>query len=245
MKQIFAYESVEDHNRYEEITKQLMNSLTSYEKLLMEKFSLNEKPKGIVWTTKELATTVFSNVPIPAFTNRDLIYISPDLKEWKELFINQLAGRNLPHISEYYQSINFKEILTILGHELTHHIDLFVDDFDDDRDEAIWFEEGMCEFLPRKFMLSDEEFDKITNIEQQLVETFKNQYGNHSLEEFGAMSYEGSLTSIMYDYWRSFLAVKKLVEEAGGNVLKVFERYHEWHQSGRGVTLTEFFNIDL
>jgi len=46
------------------------------------------------------------------------------------------------------------------------------------------------------------------------VEMFKEDYGEHSLDEFGSHSYQGSLTSIMFDYWRSYLSVKYLIPRA-------------------------------
>lgn len=100
-----------------------------------------------------------------------------------------------------------------MGHELTHHLDLFPDEFDEERTDSIWFEEGMCEYLPRKYILSEAEMKEFTHIETELVQRFQDKYGENTLDDFGQGSYAGSLTSIMYDYWRSFLAVKYIVEE--------------------------------
>lgn len=220
-----------------------MEQLRPYQSKLEAEFLLNELPKGIVWTTSELATTTFSQIPIPAFTNRDLIYITPDLEEWKCLFLEQLEDQYLPDIRHYYETISDKHVLAILAHELTHHIDLFPDEFDDEQHDSIWFEEGMCEYLPRKYLFTDEEFNQIVNVERKLVEVFENRYGGHSLDDFGAKSYEGSLTSIMYDYWRSFLTVKQLVDQYNGDVRAVFDQYNKWHQTGREMPLTEYFSM--
>lgn len=210
-----------------------------------KKYALKDLPKGIIWTSEELATKVFSNVPIPAFTNKDFIYISPDLTSWRKLFISQLEGRNYPKVKKFYENISENHIFTILGHELTHHSDLFVDEFDDERDGSIWFEEGMCEYLPRKIILDDEEFNEISKVELEMIEIFKDKYGNHSLDEFGKASYQGSLTSIMFDYWRSFLAVKYLVEVyANNDVKKVFDEYQKWDKGGRKLPLTKYFKLD-
>ena len=98
----------------------------------------------------------------------------------------------------------------------------------------------MCEYLPRKILLSEVEFNEITKVESELVEVFKEKYGKHSLDEFGKSSYQGSLTSIMFDYWRSFLAVKYLVEVCANNdVNLVFDKYHKWDKEGRKLPLTE------
>lgn len=43
---------------------------------------------------------------------------------------------------------------------------------------------------------------------------------HHSLEDFGSDSYEESLSSIMFDYWRSYLAVKHIVEVHANNDVK-------------------------
>lgn len=218
--------------------------LNEYQLILEKHFELKDKPKGIVWTSEELATNVFSDVPIPAFTNKDIIYFSPDLSNWKNLFIKQLEGKEQPEIKSFYENMSEKQLFTIVGHELTHHSDLFVDEFDDDREDGIWFEEGMCDYISRKYILNQEEFNNITNIELQLVALFKDKYGNHSLDEFGSASYEGSLTSIMFDYWRSFLAIKYLVEEKANNDIKlIFNEYHNWHNEGRKKSLIEHFEI--
>lgn len=229
----------------EPIIGRLSKKLAQYQHILEEKYALSTTPKGIVWTTEELATTVLSTVPIPAYTNKDVIYISPDLQAWRSLFIKQLEGRNLPDILNFYEKFSENGLLTILAHELTHHSDLFIDDFDDTREDSIWFEEGMCDYLARKTLLTEKEFDEISSVEAQLVEIFYDKYGNRSLDEFGSESYQGSLTSIMYDYWRSFLTVKFLVEvRANEDVATVFKQYHQWHNEGRSVPLTQYFGLD-
>lgn len=226
MKQIFAIESSTQLKNLQQTGNHLFNQLQTYQKLLEQDYSLTEPPRGVVWTTEELATTIFSDVPIPAYTNRDLIYMSPEKEKWTSIFLNQLEDRNLPEIRRYYETYTDLQMLEVLAHELTHHIDLFPDDFEDDNWESdIWFEEGMCFYLPRKLLLSEEEFHAITDVEETLEKEFRSTYGNHPLSEFGSESYSGNLTSIMYDYWRSYLAVKQLVDEADGDVFGVFERY--------------------
>lgn len=244
MKHIYAFEKKEDYEKYQSIIERFRKRLIEFQQVLEKDYALRDLPKGIVWTSVELATTTFSDVPIPAFTNRDLIYISPDLSSWRELFISQLEGRSNTKIEDFYENLSEDHIFTIVGHELMHHSDLFLDDFDEEREDGIWFEEGMCEYLPRKFLLDEEEFTSISNVEEELVDMFKAKYGDHSLEAFGSASYQGSLTSIMFDYWRSFLAIKYLVEEKANHDMKqVFRDYHRWHEEGRKVTLLEHFGI--
>lgn len=77
-----------------------------------------------------------------------------------------------------------------------------------------------------------------------MVETFQDKYGKHSLDDFGSASYQGSLTSIMFDYWRSFLTVRHLVEEkANHNIKQVFNDYHHWHNEGRKQPLMDYFDV--
>lgn len=243
MKQIFAFETQEEYENCQEMIERFNKKLKRYQAELEENYELKDLPKAIIWTSEELATTVFSNIAIPAFTNKDIIYISPELLKWRELFLRQLEEKRDRKIEKFYENMSENHLLTIVGHELTHHIDLFVDDFDDERRDSIWFEEGMCDYLSRKFILSDKEFNEITNIELELVAMFQEEYGNLSLDKFGTSSYEGSLTSIMFDYWRSFLAVKHLVEErANDDITLVFRAYHKWHNEGRVKPLMEYFD---
>lgn len=247
MKHIYAFENKKDFDEFQDIIERFSQKLLKYQHELVQNYDLKDLPKAIVWTSEELATNTFSQIAIPAYTRKDIIYISPDLTSWRKLLISQLEGQgsNYPHIKEFYENMSENHLFTIVGHELTHHLDLFIDEFDDEREDSIWFEEGMCEYLPRKILLNEGEFNEITKVESELIEIFKNQYGNHSLDEFGKSSYQGGLTSIMFDYWRSFLAVKYLVEEvANNNVKMVFDEYHKWDKEGRKVPLTHYFKLD-
>ncbi|MEI5906888.1 hypothetical protein WAK64_07425 [Bacillus spongiae] len=245
MKNIFAFEQKEDFERFQGIVERLSDKLTAYEKILRENYDLCDLPKAIVWTTNEIATSVFSNVPIPAYTNKDIIYLSPELSVWRNIFLEQLEGHELPHIIEYYESFSEDQLLCILAHELTHHSDLFLDEFEEEREDSIWFEEGMCDYLSRKLVLDDKEFKKITSVEEELLELFKEKYGQHSLDKFGSASYQGTMTSIMVNYWRSFSAITFLVEKRYDNDIKaVFDEYHKWNKEGRKVPLTTFFDLE-
>ncbi|GGF22443.1 hypothetical protein GCM10010954_21560 [Halobacillus andaensis] len=245
MKHFYAFESKTEYEQHEAVIEHFKDQLTDYQKYLEQNFALNDLPKAFVWTSKEAATSIFSDLPIPAFTNKDTIYLTPDLSAWKKLFLDQLEDKRNASIEEYYHNLPLNQLLTIAGHELTHHIDLFVDEFEDEREDSIWFEEGMCDYLARKYILSDSEFQEIVEVESQLVEMFKDKYGDHLLDAFGHASYQGSLTGIMFDYWRSFLAVKNLVEgRFEHDVHQLFKEYHKWHREGRKVPLTRFFNMD-
>lgn len=244
MKHIYAFEKKEEYEKYQEIIHRFNIKLDDYQKILENEYALRDLPKGILWTNEELATTIFSDLPIPAYTNKNLIYMSPDVVTWRNILIKQLDGKELPDVQRFYENYSENQVFIILAHELTHHSDLFLDEFEDEREDSIWFEEGMCFYLPRKILLSEKEFNEITMIEMKLVDTFKYKYGKHSLDDFGSNSYQGSLSSIMFDYWRSYLAVKYLVEVHANNDVKLaFEEYHNWVKEGRKVPLTYYFGI--
>ena len=244
MKHIYAFETKEEYAKYEGLIHRFQNKLKDYQQMLEENYDLTDLPKGVVWTTEELATEVFSSLPIPAFTNEDLIYMCPDITVWRNLLKYQLDDKELPSLHKFYESFSEDHLMVILAHELTHHLDLFMDEFDEERMDSIWFEEGMCFYLPRKILLKEKDFQEITEVETALVEAFQDQYGSHSLDDFGRDAYQGSLSSIMFDYWRSYLAVKYLVEvRANHEVKKVFDEYHQWDREGRKVSLTNYFQV--
>ena len=251
IKQIFAFESIADYENYACEIKSLTSKLELYKERLINDFQLKVLPKTIVWTSSENATTVFSRVPVPAYTNRETIFMSPSVKEWKDFYLSQLEGEELEHhdviayIKQYFQSITIDHVFCILAHELTHHIDLFPDEFEDERNNSIWFEEGMCEYLSQKMTLTEEQFNELGKINHLMIELFKPKYGDFPLDAFGSGSYhETSLASIMLNYWRSAAAIRFLVEDChGGDVMKVFRLYHDWHEKGRQKPLAEFFNV--
>lgn len=246
IKQVFAFESTKETEKYKVITDNLLIKIENYIEILEQEYKLIDFPKAIVWTTSELATTVFSNVPIPAYTNDRFICITPDINTWKKIFGD--INKDIPNkdITDYYQNISTNFLLAMLGHEFTHHLDLFLDDFEDDRYSGIWFEEGMCDYLSRKYLLSNEDFERISQIEWEYIMHYKDIFKPSSIEEFGAESYSNSMEKIMYDYHRSFHTVKKLVEEVGkGDPKKIFELYHIWDSEGRKTSLSDYFNIDI
>lgn len=72
---------------------------------------------------------------------------------------------------------------------------------------------------------------------------FKERHGNHSLENFGLSTYEGDYASIFFEYWRSFLAIKKIAEDYNGDIQAVFRSYRKWNEINNGQTLTEWFGV--
>ncbi|MER2120503.1 MAG: hypothetical protein ABS935_09565 [Solibacillus sp.] len=252
MKQIYAFESIQDYEIYKDEIHVLNKKLTAYKELLINQFELKEVPKSIVWTSSKIATTVFSQVPVPAYTNRETIYMSPSVSEWKAFYLSQLDDEELEnsdeiqYIKNYFHSLTIDDVFCILAHELTHHIELFPDEFEEERHNSIWFEEGMCEYLSQRMTLPEQRYKELRENENSMIKLFKPKYGGFSLDDFGADSYnQTSLASIMLNYWRSAAAVHYLVEcRYEGNVMKVFSNYIEWHENGRQQPFTEYFGVE-
>lgn len=250
MKQIFAFESMKEYESNAHAIQVLLGKLEQYKERLVHEFELKVLPKTIVWTTSENATTVFSKVPVPAYTNEETIFMSPSVDEWRRFYVSQLEGEgiannDIAYLKRYFQSITIDHVFCILAHELTHHIELFPDEFEDERNDSIWFEEGMCEYLSQKLTLSEEQYQELRKIDNLMIEIFKPKYGDFSLDAFGSGSYhQTSLAAIMLNYWRSAAAIHYLVEDCyGGDVMKVFRLYHEWQAKGREQPLTAFFGV--
>ncbi|WP_373598727.1 collagenase [Paraclostridium bifermentans] len=247
IKQVFAFESIHEAEKYKSDIENISIKIEEYLKVLEKEYNLIDYPKAIVWTNNELATTVFSNVPIPAFTNERFICISPEIFTWKTIYRD--IHKDVPNekVVNYHNNITTSLILQLLGHEFTHHLDLFLDDFnEDDMENGIWFEEGMCEYLSRKYLLSYDEFEYISQVEWDYIMYYKNIFKDNSIEDFGTESYSNEMRKIMYDYYISFHTVKKIVEVVGeGNPKTVFKLYKNWDEEGRKSTLSEYFNIDI
>ena len=111
MKQIYAFENKEDFERFQDIIEKFSQKLLNFQYELEKNYALRDLPKGIVWTSEELATNIFSEIPIPAYTNKDIIYISPDLASWRELFISQLEEHDKPYIKEFYENLSENHFL--------------------------------------------------------------------------------------------------------------------------------------
>lgn len=50
MKQLFAFETKTDYDKYEAVTHRFQARLDEYQTILQEKYQLIDVPKGIVWT---------------------------------------------------------------------------------------------------------------------------------------------------------------------------------------------------
>ncbi|WP_298471407.1 hypothetical protein [uncultured Psychrobacillus sp.] len=244
MKHIYAFETPYEAVKYLEIIESFKVKLNEFKALLEKEYELNDSPRGFIWTPGDIATSVFSDVPIPAYTNRHLVYMTPDIMEWRNFFMNIYGNVENEVIKDFYRNFKEEDILTIAGHEMVHHIDLFPDEFDEER-ESIWFEEGMCDYIARKNLMTPESFETITKVESAVVAYFNEKFVSRSIDQFGTDSYSYDITSIMFDYCRSFLTIQYLVEEqANNNPLEVFKQYNQWHEAGRKEPLSTYFNVE-
>lgn len=85
----------------------------------------------------------------------EAIYMSADHDYWEQYLTALLPEVLKDKYTSYYTEHTKDEMLAILGHELAHHINLFLAEFDEEKPtcEDMWFEEGMATYLPRKFFL--------------------------------------------------------------------------------------------
>lgn len=219
----------------------LIKHLNTFSESLKE-FTSFENPRGIVFHDLKSATELFSDIPLPAYTSRELIHINPLIEVWKDIFMATVKNKNSSKPKRYYSSLELIDVAVIAAHELTHHSDFFHDDFEGD-EENMWFEEGMCFYIPRKLMLSEEKFNDTAEVESLLIEAYKSEYGEYTIDRFGESGYrknnDNEYSAAFYDYWRSTKIVKTLVEDYfKGSITGLINCYKEWDEK---VPLHTFF----
>ncbi|MFC4560161.1 hypothetical protein ACFO3D_18550 [Virgibacillus kekensis] len=238
--------SVKDTSKVNEIEASglaLLTELNDFADSLKAIISIEEPPRGIIFHDLESATKLYSTIPLPAYTSRDLIHITPLVETWKEIFLASAGG--VDEAVEYYNNLELADVVEIAAHELTHHSDFFHDDFDGD-EENMWFEEGLCFYIPRKLIYSAEKFERIMDVEKKLIDRYKAEYGDYTLDKFGEAGYRGgenfSYSAAFYDYWRSTITVKRLVEDyCDGNLQELIKIYTEWTEDDRKQKLIDYF----
>ncbi|EGF12751.1 elongation factor Tu [Streptococcus sanguinis] len=217
--------------------------LQDYLTFLKDEFAVYDLPQAIIWSDFDSATQFIREIPVPAYTNDRRMVMTPELTVWKDLYLLQLENYETSHqtraIESHYKSLSGNSLLQIVGHELAHWSEHFLDDFDG-YGAYIWFEEGMAEYISRKYFFTDEEFRVEKACNQSLVKLFQKKHGWHSLNDFGTSTYQGNYASIFYEYWRSFLTVDKLVENLG-SVQAVFNSYHRWANTDKTLPLLDWF----
>ncbi len=246
MKYIFAAENADQLTKMQNAVKGWDQKLQLYIDFLKEKYEVRNLPRCIVWTTEDIATCLISDIPLPAYTNEYRVMMAPEKDCWRRLYLRQLEHIEVQNeatavIRDHYENLSEHQILQIIGHELAHHSELFPNDFDDDNESGIWFEEGMVEYISRKYFLTEDEFAKEKEISQMLVSLLTPRYGSHSLADFGANTYKDEIGSIFFDYHRSFLAIDALVTRLG-SVMEIFQAYHRWSKE-KTDSLVDWFEV--
>ncbi len=192
----------------------------------------------------ESATKLYSTIPLPAYTSRDLIHITPLIETWKDIFLSTTKG--LDAADTYYNELDIEDVAVIAAHELTHHSDFFHSEFDNYEEENMWFEEGMCFYIPRKLILSENKFNKIMDVERILIQAYKDEYGEYSLDQFGQSGCRDensfNYSAAFYDYWRSTITINQLIEEyCNGDLQTLIDHYREWVDNNQTDSLQAFF----
>ena len=217
--------------------------LQDYLAFLKDEFAVYDLPQAIIWSDFDSATQIIREIPVPAYTNDKRMVMTPELQVWKDLYLLQLENYETSHqtraIESHYKCLSGNSLLQIVGHELAHWSENFLDDFDG-YGAYIWFEEGMVEYISRKYFFTDEEFRAEKACNQSLVKLFQKKHGWNSLNDFGTSTYQGNYAGIFYEYWRSFLTVDKLVENLG-SVQAVFNSYHRWANTDKTLPLLDWF----
>ncbi|WP_226658858.1 hypothetical protein [Pseudalkalibacillus hwajinpoensis] len=242
--------SVTDTKKTEEIERsglELLAVLESYQVSLNNITSIEEQPRGMIFHDLESATKLYSTIPLPAYTSRDLIHLTPLLETWKDIYLTTTNG--VKEAEDYYRNLEIVDVAEIAAHELTHHADFFHSEFEDWEEEHasdMWFEEGICFYLPRKLLMSEERFERVMEVERLLIEAYKEEYGEYSLDAFGEAGYRGgdnfAYSAAFYDYWRSTRTVARLIDEyCKGEVQKLIGYYREWVDGGEKGRLQDFF----
>ncbi|WP_414049595.1 hypothetical protein [Macrococcus animalis] len=241
MKPIFTFENNNDFNQYKDVIQYFHIELANYQKYLEDNFQLSKTPSGVFWTSRFVIENVL-NKPVPAFTRDEAIYMCADLDYWESYLSNLLPEQFKNKYASFYKENTQNEVLAIFGHELTHHIDLFLAEFDDENPtcEDMWFEEGMATFLPRKFFFNDALFDEVYQLEKDLFDYYAQGYDDITLENFTYDIYSKNETYIMSHYWLSFIKVTDLVRFYEYDIKKIFDTYHQWDSKGRTEHLYEY-----
>ncbi|MDG3132023.1 elongation factor Tu [Streptococcus suis] len=243
MRNLFLVSDEQQLTDYKDFLESNWPLLQDYLEYLQLYFQVEELPQAIIWTDEEAATRYIRECPIPACTNDVRMVMTPDLHVWKNIYLKQVESYSVEdsqEIVEHYHSLSTNFLLQIIGHELAHQSECFLD-YDV---ETMWFEEGMVEYISRRYFLTDEEYIREKQINQQLVQLFQSKNGYHHLSQFGQATYDRDYASIFYEYWRSFLAIDLLVESFG-TVEDVFYSYHDWHDQGRPVDLLTWFQLEI
>ena len=246
MEHVYAVQTAEELAERQAFVREHWGRVEEYIRFLRRDYAVEELPQSIVWTTRPIAAGLVSDIPLPAYTNDFRVMFDPELEDWRDIYLAQLDGLlDSPALRQvrahYAHGLGMNHVLHILGHELAHHSALF---FEEDYDDAPWFEEGMAEYIGRRYFLTSAEFDAQAEADRLRVELLAPRYGQYPLARFGTETYQRDFAGIFFDYRRAFLAIRRLVDERGGGVHAVFRDYRQWHENPNGQTLAQRFQIE-
>ena len=245
MKYMYSVENIGEFKHYQSFINENSKNLQDYINYLKSNYKVYELPKYLLLSNMEIATNALSDIPIPAYTNDIRIVFTPEINIWREIYKRQLTNygndEQIKEIESYYNNISENYLLQVIGHEIMHHSDLFLDDFDNISYEEIWFEEGMCEYISKKYFFTKEEFVLDKEINLKLIELFEKNNDKHSINNWDITD-EKDYSKIFYNYWKSFIVIDNLVEKLG-SIENVFEKYNNWGLSDRKVPLKEWLEI--
>lgn len=241
-KNIYAVESEEELKEQMKFKEKYMAKLTAYVELLKRKYRLIDLPEAILWTKNEIATGIISNIKYPAYTNDVRIVFDGNPKIWSKILLDCFKDVDIPFVQAYFRNLSKDYVLTVLGHEITHHLDLFDGDFSDEEYSEIWFEEGMCHYLSRRYLMDEAAFKELLKVDKEIYFFYKRTHTLSPLYEFNIDTYEKEEADIIeLFYIRSFLMINKLVDEIGdGEPLSVFSEYKKWIDEGKKGSLFSF-----
>lgn len=235
MQDFYLVTGQEQLDVYQQFVCKYKNQLQDYISFLKKHYQVLDLPQAILWADYTSATELVRQISVPAYTNDTRMVMTLEKEVWQTIYLRQLEdypdSSDVQFIRQHYHHLSERSILQIIGHELAHWSELFLDDFED-YDRYIWFEEGMVEYISRDYFLTPEEFEGEKEVNKLLVKLFKEKHGWHSLNEFGQSTYDGDYASIFYEYWRSFLTVNQLVENLG-SVETVFQVYQRWAETDK------------
>lgn len=244
MKHIYAVKTEADLQKLQTFARKIQSRLDNYLQFLEKNYQVTDLPRCVLWTDCDTATHLIQDIPVPAYTNDYRTVFCPDLETWREIYLHQLDAGDDEVIRKFYEEkLTENHILQILGHEFVHHSAWFSDE-DSNRESGIWFEEGMCEYISRRYFLTKSEFEESILINQKLTDYMHDRYGETSLEAFGTAVYQGDYAGIFYGYWRSFLAVKALVDSHCGDVSAVLKEYRDWLKADCPTSLACWFHLE-
>ena len=241
MKYLYLVESNEELERYRRFVERHKDTLDGFVRYLTAQFDGVELPNAVVLTSEDTATKQISAIPLPGYTNDFRTVFCPDVGVWRRIYLRQLDSLDDSDIRGYYETeLNEDHVLQILGHEFVHHCSLFIDEA---YDASRWFEEGMCEYISRKYFLAEEEFAREVRINALLVNRYENLHGKQPPERFTRDLYNGTIEDIFYFYWKSFLTVDAAVKQTG-DVKEVFREYHRWFREDPAAPLSARFGLN-